>query len=139
MVADLWWFWFFTRFWKEADAWIQGALALPEAETPGRARARLLLAAGALATLQARVEEGRIFLEEAAELSGASGDEFTGAMVQNYLALSYAQRVDPGVKEHAARALAWFREHPEESGHRLSLLMSALAAEIEGDRVRADR
>jgi len=139
MVADLWWFWFFTRFWKEADAWIQDALSLPEAKSPGQARARLLLAAGALATLQARVEEGREFLEEAADLAEGTGNEYTGAMAQNYLALSYAQLVDPRVKDHAARALAWFREHPEESGHRLSLLMSALAAEIEGDRVRADR
>jgi DNA-binding SARP family transcriptional activator len=60
-------------------------------------------------------------------------------MAENYLALSYAQLLDPRVKPHAARALAWFREHPEESGQRLSLLMSALAAEIEGDRLRADR
>ncbi len=139
MVSDLWWFWFFTRFWKEAESWIQGALSLPEADALGRARARLLLAAGALATLQARVEEGRDSLEKAARLAEEVGDEYTGAMVQNYLALSYAQRLDPTVKDHAARALAWFREHPEESGHRLSLLMSALAAEIEGDRVRADR
>jgi len=139
MVADLWWFWFFTRFWKEADAWIQGALSLPEARPPGRARARLLLAAGALATLQARVEEGRSFLEEAVHLAGCDDDGFTGAMAENYLALSYAQLADPRVKDHAARALAWFERHPEESGHRLSLLMSALAAEFEGDRVRADR
>jgi predicted ATPase/DNA-binding SARP family transcriptional activator len=139
MVADLWWFWFFTRFWKEADAWIQGALSLPEAGPPGRARARLLLAAGALATLQARVEEGRGFLEEAAHLAEGAGDEYTAAMTENYLALSFAQRLDPRVRDHAARALSWFEQNPHESGHRLSLLMSALAAEIEGDRVRADR
>jgi len=139
MVADLWWFWFFTRFWKEAGSWIEGALALPQARPPGQVRARLLLAAGALATLQARVEEGRGFLEEAARLAEEAGDTYVGAMVQNYLALSYAQLADPRVKDHAARALAWFAEHPYESGHRLSLLMSALAAEFEGDRGRADR
>jgi predicted ATPase/DNA-binding SARP family transcriptional activator len=139
MVGGLWWFWFFTRFWKEAGAWIEGALALPAAAAPGRNRGRLLLAAGALATLATRVEEGRILLDEAGREAEAVGDDYTVAMARNYLALSYGQRGDPLVGAHAAQALAWFERHPHESGHRLALLMSALAAELEGDRGRADR
>jgi predicted ATPase/DNA-binding SARP family transcriptional activator len=139
MVGGLWWFWFFTRHWKEAGSWIQGALALPEAALPGRGRARLLLAAGALSTVAARAEEGRAFLEEAVRLAEETEDDLAAAMTQNYLALGYGQVGDPRMAPHAARALAWFERHPEESGHRLALLMSALAAEIEGDRARADR
>jgi predicted ATPase len=139
MVGGLWWFWFFTRFWKEAGSWIEGALALPEATVPGRNRARLLLAAGALSTLAIRVEEGRAFLEEAVRQAEEAGDEYVVAMAQNYLALGYGQAADRRVGVHAARALAWFERHPHESGHRLALLMSALAAEFEGDRGRADQ
>jgi predicted ATPase len=139
MVGGLWWFWFFTRFWKEAGSWIEGALALPEAEVRGRNRARLLLAAGALATLAMRVEEGRAYLQEATSEAEGFGDEYGAAMAQNYLALSYGQAADPRVGPHAARALAWFERHPQESGHRLALLMSALAAEFTGDRSRADQ
>ena len=139
MVGELWWFWFFTRYWKEAGSWIQGALVLPEGSVPGRGRARLLLAAGALSTLAARVDEGRVFLEEADRLAEEVGDGFVCAMAQNYLAMSYGVVGDPRIAPHAARALLWFEQHPEESGHRLALLMSALAAEMEGDRARADR
>jgi len=139
MVGGLWWFWFFTRYWKEAAAWIQGALALPEAAVPGVNRARLLLAAGSLSTLAAKVVEGRAFLEEADRLAQATGEGLVSAMARNYLAMSYGQVGDPRIVPHAAAALAWFRHHPEESGLRLALLMSALAAEIEGDRPRADQ
>ncbi len=139
MVGGLWWFWFFTRFWKEAGGWIQGALSLPEASVPGLDRARLLLAAGALSALAMRVEEGRAFLEEADRLAEEVGDGFVSAMARNYLALSYGQAADPRVAPYAAQALAWFEQHPHESGHRLALLMSALAAEFTGDRDRADR
>jgi predicted ATPase/DNA-binding SARP family transcriptional activator len=139
MVGGLWWFWFFTRHWKEAGSWIRGGLALPEAAVPVRGRVRLLLAAGALATVAGRAEEGRTFLEEAVRLAGETEDAFAAAMAQNYLALGYGQVGDPRIAAHAARALAWFERHPEESGHRLALLMSALAAGIEGDWERADR
>jgi hypothetical protein len=138
MIGGLWWFWFYTRFWKEAGSWIQDALAISGASIPDRSRGRLLLAAGALSTLATRVEEGRALLHAAGRLAVESGDEYGAAMGQNYLALSYAQVLDPRVVGHAARALAWFENHPEESGHRLSLLMSALAAEATGDRPRAD-
>ncbi len=139
MVGDLWWYYFFTRHWKEAAGWIQGALAIPAAAPPGRDRARLLMAAGALATLAARAEEGRGFLAEAERWATAAGDGLLAAMAENYLAMGYAQDVDPRAVEHAARALAWFASHPEESGHRLALLMSALAAEFQGDRDLADQ
>jgi hypothetical protein len=109
MVADLWWFWFFTRFWKEADAWIQGALSLPEVRTPGRARSRLLLAAGALATLQARVAEGREFLEEAGPMAEAAGDDYTGSHGPELPGPELrSSSLDSRGKDHAARALAWF-------------------------------
>lgn len=139
MVVGLWWFWFFTRHWKEARSWIEGALVLPEAAARGRDRGRLLLAAGAASTLAGHVEEARAFLEEADRQAEEVGDAFGAAMAQNYLAMSYGVMGDPRVAPHAARALAWFERHPEESGHRLALLMSALAAEVEGDRERADR
>lgn len=138
-VADLWWFWFFTRFWKEAAAWILGALALPEAAAPGRVRARLLFGVGALKTLQAHVDEARGFLEEAGELAEEVGDEHLGACVQNYLALSYGQVGDLRMREHTKRARAWFREHDDDNQLRFALLMSALEAHFSGDPERSDR
>jgi|GEM_PF-261984 len=138
-VADLWWFWFFTRFWKEAADWILGALALPEAAAPSHARARLLFGVGALKTLQAHVDEARVFLEEAGELAEEAGDEHLGACVQNYLALSYGQVGDLRMREHTERARIWFREHDDDNQLRFALLMSALEAHFSGDPDRSDR
>jgi predicted ATPase/DNA-binding SARP family transcriptional activator len=138
-VADLWWFWFFTRFWKDPATWILGALALPEAAAPGHARARLLFGVGALRTLQAQVDKGRVFLEEAAQLAEKVGDEHLGACVQNYLALSYGQVGDLRMREHTERARAWFREHDDDNQLRFALLMSALEAHFSGDPERSDR
>ena len=139
MAGDLWWFWYATRHWEEARGWIEGALTLPAATDPSELRARLLFAAGALATLQARVDEGRPLLEEAGALARTLGNEHLQASVDNYLALGYAQQKDLRMREPAARALAWFRVHQEAHGLRLALLMGALDAQFSGDPEEADR
>jgi predicted ATPase/DNA-binding SARP family transcriptional activator len=139
MVADVWWFWFFTRHWKEADAVLRGALELPEAGDPGVLRARLLLARGALAALQGRAAEGTPFVEEAHALATEFGEAHLAASSDNYLALCWGQMGDLRAATHAARALAWFRETSHHSGHRMALLMSALVAHFEGDPARSDR
>ncbi len=137
-VGNLWWFWMFTRHWKESAEWTFGALALPEAGKPTRERARLLFGAGALFALQARADEARAFLTEAAEIARSVGDAHLRAYTENYLALSYAQVGDLALRPHAERALAWFRGSADETGLRMAILMSALEAHFSGDAERAD-
>jgi predicted ATPase/DNA-binding SARP family transcriptional activator len=139
MVADVWWFWFFTRHWKEAESVIQDALSLPEAAEGGMLRARLLFARGALAALQGRAADGRPLLEEAHALANEFGDAHLAASSDNYLALCWGQLGDLRAATHAARALAWFQGTSHHSGHRMALLLSGLMAHFQGDGERADR
>ncbi len=139
MVADVWWFWFFTRHWKEAEAVLARALELPEAGEPGILRARLLLARGGLAVLQGRTAEGGPLLEEALSLANGVGDAHLVASVHNYLALRWGQIGDTRAAPHADQALAWFQGTSHHSGHRMALLMSALVAHFKDDAALADR
>jgi predicted ATPase/DNA-binding SARP family transcriptional activator len=139
MAGDLWWFWYSTRYWMEGGRWIREALALPQAREPGRNRAMLLFAAGALATLQGRADEGRSLLEESVELARDFGNPRLEAYGLTYIGLGLGQRKDPGLREPVERALAWFRANDDLYGLRLALLLSALAAQFSGEPEEADR
>lgn len=139
MVGHLWWFWYSNQQWKEGGAWIEGALAVEAANPRALPRLRLLFAAGALATLQGRTEEGRERLSEAAELARSLGELRMEAWCHNYLALGFGQQGDPRLRTFAEDALAWFQRDDDQYGLRLALLMAALSAEFSGDRELADR
>jgi DNA-binding SARP family transcriptional activator len=128
LVGRLWWFWFSTRHWAEGGRWLADALALPEADLPGPPRAALLFARGALLALQARADEPRPFLEEAATLARAAGDGRLEAYALNYLAMTYAGEGRAEALEPCRRAEAWFREHGDLYGLRLALLLQGSAA-----------
>jgi predicted ATPase/DNA-binding SARP family transcriptional activator len=139
MVGQLWWFWYSNQQWKEGGTWLEGALSLEAASPPTLSRLRLLFAAGALATLQGRTEEGRERLSEAAGLARSLGNLHMEAWCQNYLALGFGQQGDPRLRDFAQGALGWFQADEDPYGLRLALLMSALGAEFSGDRDLADR
>jgi predicted ATPase/DNA-binding SARP family transcriptional activator len=139
LVGALWWFWYSTRHWVEAGSWIHAALQLDEAAEPGIDRAALLFAAGALATLQAQGELAIPMLEEAATLAGAGGDGRLEAYALNYLGMAYTMQVRPEGRVPSERAEAWFREHGDDYGLRLALLLLGLSAVARGETADAIR
>lgn len=139
LVGRLWWFWFSTRHWAEGGRWLAEALALPEARAPGRARAMLLFARGALLALQARPEEPRPLLEEAAALARDIGDERLEAYALNYLGLTYAGEGRAEGRALCHRAEVWFRKHEDLYGLRLALLLQGSTAMGLGELEEAKR
>lgn len=139
LLGRLWWFWFSTRHWAEGGRWIADALALPAAAGAGRPRAALLFAQGALFALQARTHEPRPFLEEAAELARAAGDERLEAYALNYLGMTWAGEGREEASAYCRRAEAWFRAHGDLYGLRLALLLQGSAAMGQGRLEDAER
>ncbi|HSJ25954.1 MAG TPA: BTAD domain-containing putative transcriptional regulator [Longimicrobiales bacterium] len=139
LVGLLWWYWFGSRHWVEAARWIQGALALPAGMEPGRDRAMLLFAGGALACLQAQVPSARAQLHESVELARQAGDQRLEAYALNYLGMSHAQVGSPEAREYSGRAEAWFRPNGDLYGLRLALLLQGMGAAAAGDTSAARR
>lgn len=133
LVGRLWWFWYSTRHWTEAQRWIESALDLPQARADDAERATLLFAAGALAALQTRVGDAERCLLEAIELAGRSGAARLEAYALNYLGMTYSQAGDPRGAACSARAKAWFREANDLYGLRLALLIEGTASLAAGD------
>jgi predicted ATPase/DNA-binding SARP family transcriptional activator len=137
LVGMLWWFWYSTRHWVEAYGWITEALALPAAAAPTRDRAAVLFAAGALQALRAQTDEARPLLEAAAALAGSLGDARLEAYALNYIAMTHAATLSPEAGEYAGRAARWLREHGDDYGLRLSLLLGGMAEQGAGNHVGA--
>ncbi len=132
LVGGLWWFWFSTQHWTEASGWIREAIDMEAAQRPGRERAAVLFAAGALAALQAQADNARPLLVESAALAATAGDAKLEAYALNYLGMSFTQRADPAGREPSERAEAWFRAHGDDYGLRLALLLLGLGAHFDG-------
>ncbi|HSM05597.1 MAG TPA: hypothetical protein VK858_13345, partial [Longimicrobiales bacterium] len=139
LAAGLWWFWFSTQHWTEGGGWIDGALALPEAGSPGPDRAMLLFASGALAALQVRSADARPALEQAIALGTELGDERLVAYATNYLGLTWAGEGDPRGGELCRQAERWFRAHDDLYGLRLALLLQGSTALAAGELDEAER
>jgi predicted ATPase/DNA-binding SARP family transcriptional activator len=139
LVGKLGWFWFSIGHWTEARRWVDGALALPDAASPGLARAELLFAGATLASLQADIAAARPWLEESAALAWAEGDLELRAYALNYLGMTYIQVGDPEGKAHCVTAEAWFREHGDDYGLRLALLLMGMADQMLGRSAEAIR
>lgn len=138
LVGRLWWFWYSTRHWAEAEGWLDGALALPEA-AEAAVRAPLLFARGALPALQGRGAEARPFLEEAVERAAHEGNGRLEAYARNYLGLGYIGEGRPEGGYLCREAEAWFREHGDLYGLRLALLLQGSLARLRGDTAEALR
>jgi non-specific serine/threonine protein kinase len=74
LAAALWRFWYAHGHWSEGRAWLEQALAREE-DLPTPARALALLGAGALAYPQGDFPQGTAYLERAADLFRALGDQ----------------------------------------------------------------
>ncbi len=133
MVGALHWFWFSTRHWGEHTRWTAEALALPAASRPGRDRAALLFAAGAMASLQARPGDAIPLLWESIELAGEAGDDRLEAYALNYLGMAHAQTGSQEGRAACERARSWFGEHGDLYGLRLAHLLLGTMAVTRGD------
>ena len=64
----LWWFWQMRGYWSDGRRWLKTVLALPGAEARTALRAKVLSAAGELATDQGDLQEARLLLTESVTL-----------------------------------------------------------------------
>jgi predicted ATPase/DNA-binding SARP family transcriptional activator len=138
LVGLLWWFWFSTAHWTEARTWSDEALALPAAAEPGRPRAKLLYAAGALAALQVR-PDARAPLEESARLASQYGDPQVEAYALAYMGMAYAGDGKAEAKALCARAAEWFEANGDLFGLRQTFLVRATLASTLGEFDEAER
>ncbi|HRX02815.1 MAG TPA: hypothetical protein P5148_06685 [Anaerolineae bacterium] len=89
LVAALGWFWEFQGRRVEARGWLETVLAIPAAEHPPAARAKLLQMADFIASEQSEWERSRQFAEESLALATALGDRWTSALCQVDLSSVY--------------------------------------------------
>ncbi len=132
LVGSLGWFWFANGYWSEGRRWAEAALALPVAAPRTRERAAALFAASVIVSLQAKNELARPWLEEALSIAQELGDERLAAYALNYLGMALIQQARPEGEAVTHAALAWFRDHDDLYGARLSLLLLGTLAVARG-------
>ena len=137
LTGRLCWFWFASGAWAEAREWSEGALALPVATAPSRARAATLFSAAVIACMQADAAVARPWLEEVIALAGAHGDAQLVAYARNYLGMALVHLQDPASEAEIEAALTWFRTHQDRYGARLSLLLLGSLEIVRGNVARA--
>ena len=85
LAGGLWGFWHFGSFLREGRAWLEDVLArTSDAPTPARAKA--LLAVGALAWLQSDYPAAAAHLSESERLFREHGNQHAAALAQSHLA-----------------------------------------------------
>ena len=125
ILGNMGWFWYSTGLWSEARRWYDAAIALPWTDEMRHARARLLLGAGVICTLQGDPKTAVTWLEESAELFAAVGDRSGEAYALAYQGVSHGQYRDPRTVEPTLRAIQWFRPQNDLYGLRLGLVVLA--------------
>lgn len=133
IVGLLHWFWFSSGQWPEAQQWLAGALALPEAQAPTLDRAYLLFSAGAIAALQGRCDDARRHLEEAEQIAEREGDPLLLTNVRNYLGMALNQAGDASALEVILRARPWMEQTNDLYALRLNFLLHGQALVQRGD------
>lgn len=133
IVGLLHWFWFGSGKWPEAQQWLNGALALPEAQAPTLDRAHLLFSAGAIAALQARCDEAIRLLEEADAIAVREHADALLANVRNYLAMALNQLGDARAIEHLLSVRPWMQSTNDLNALRLNFLIHGQALVQQGD------
>jgi len=123
LVGRLAWFWFSTGHWSEGRRWAEDALALPVATARTRERAAALFAASIIASLQAKNDIARPWLEETLGIAREVGDDRLAAYALNYLGMALVQQGEASGEAVTHAALAWFQAHDDLYGARLSLLL----------------
>lgn len=137
LVGNLGWFWYSSGLWAEARRWLEGALALPWTDEMRHARARVLLGAGVIGSLQGDPPAAIPWLEESAALFREVGDRSGESYALAYQGVSHGQTADPRTVEPATCALEWFRGAGDLYGLRLSLVVLSTYYALTGDIARA--
>jgi predicted ATPase/DNA-binding winged helix-turn-helix (wHTH) protein len=104
LTGALAWYWYFITQFSEGRGWIKLALALPGAETPDAARAKLLSGAARLAFYSGAIDEASAFAGESESLFRAAGDLRGVALALYHRGLAVLLARD------VAAALACFKE-----------------------------
>ncbi len=71
----LWWFWYTRGYWSEGRRWLKAVLTLPGAGERTALRARVLGAAGEMASVQDDGREARLLLSESVAIYRGLGDD----------------------------------------------------------------
>ena len=137
LAGTLCWFWYSAGLWTEGRQWLDAALALPTAAAPTPARAAVLFAAGALASLQGQPKVARPWLQESVELARRFGDGRLEAYALNYVAMTHSQEGEPECEPAALAALDWSRRAGDLYSARLALLILGTYCQRVGQPARA--
>jgi len=128
LTGALPWYWYFAGQYSEGRGWINLALALPGADAPTSARAKVLSGAARLATYAGAANEAIALATESVALFRAAGDRAGLAVALLHLALPKIQVQD---RESACSCLEeaaeCFRELGDEWGTALAVTYRGVA------------
>jgi DNA-binding SARP family transcriptional activator len=136
-VGHLAWFWYSSGLWTEGRGWLEGALKYPKSDGLLHDRARALLGAGILASLQADAAAAITWLEECAEISSRTGDSSTQAYALAYIGVAFGQSGDTRALEPLENAARRFTEMGDKYGLRLCLVALSTFHLIRGNLASA--
>ena len=132
LTGALPWYWYFAGQFSEGRGWINLALALPGAEAPNAARAKVLSGAARLAIYSGAVNEAIAFATESVALSRAVGDRPGLALALLHLGLP---KILAHERESACvcleEAAERFRELGDEWGTALAVTYQGTALTME--------
>jgi predicted ATPase/DNA-binding SARP family transcriptional activator len=131
-LGHLGWFWYSSGHWSEGRKWLEGAIALPAPESARHDRARVLLGAGVLASLQGHTSEAIAWVEESEALFHSLGDQSGEAYSLAYQGVGWGLTADERCEPPVRRALAWFRTSGDLYGLRLCLVVLATYCTMKG-------
>jgi predicted ATPase/DNA-binding SARP family transcriptional activator len=131
-LGHLGWFWYSSGHWSEGRRWLEGAIALPAPDAARHDRARVLLGAGVLASLQGHTSDAVPWVEESATLFKSLGDGSGEAYALAYLGVAWGLIADERSEPPTRRALAWFRTSGDLYGLRLCLVVLATYCSMKG-------
>ena len=124
-LGHLGWFWYSSGHWSEGRRWLEGAIALPAPDSARHDRARVLLGAGVLASLQGHTSDAVPWVEESAALFQSLGDRIGEAYALAYQGVAWGLIADERSETPTRRALEVFRASGDLYGLRLCLVVLA--------------
>ncbi len=131
-LGHLGWFWYSSGHWSEGRKWLDGAIALPTPETARHDRARVLLGAGVLASLQGDTSAAVPWVEESAAIFRSLGDSSGEAYALAYQGVAWGLIADERSEPPIRRALEMFRKSGDLYGLRLCLVVFATYCSMKG-------
>ena len=124
-LGDLGWFWYSSGHWSEGRQWLATAIALPSPPSGRTQRARVLFAAGVLASLQGDTATAVPWLEESVALFAEANDDAGRAYALAYQGVAWGLITDERCEQPTEHALAFFRASGDLYGLRLCLVVLA--------------